>query len=358
MSTVHQPITVLMAVYNGEKTIRRAIESILNQTFQEFEFLIVNDCSTDHTIEIIQTYKDSRIRLYNNHTNIGQTKSLNIGLNEAKGEYIARIDADDYSLPQRLAKQYKYIFSHPEYDVVGTDCAVINEHNEKITIARKKYSKEDIIIQTITSPPLNHVSVIMKKKSVLKVGGYDPSYKTLADYHLWSKLIISGFKFANLSEVLTVYTISNKSYGRINANTGLEEKNRIVYQTAKALSNYSFNELEIKETIKLFDGNIIKMTDSKIKLAEKCYTGILLNLKPDLRISVSLKKIKSILEQNYLVAAYHYLLKKDSKNTRKIIVKFIKNHGLSFYAAFILILSLFDISNIRKLNYLRAKFLK
>ena len=96
-------ITVLMAVYNGEKCLNHTIESILNQSFQNFEFLIVNDCSTDNTIELIKSFEDPRIRIHNNAVNLGQTKSLNVGLKLTKGKYIARMDADDYAMPERLA---------------------------------------------------------------------------------------------------------------------------------------------------------------------------------------------------------------------------------------------------------------
>ncbi len=102
-------VTVLMAVYNGENHLRPTIESILNQTFKDFEFVIVNDGSTNSTSDIIKSYKDPRIVLHDNKTNIGQTKSLNIGLNISRGKYIARTDAGDISLPMRLEKQVKYL---------------------------------------------------------------------------------------------------------------------------------------------------------------------------------------------------------------------------------------------------------
>ena len=103
-----------MPVYNGERYLRESIESILGQTFTDFEFILINDASTDSSAQIIQSYEDSRIRITNNSTNIGLTRSLNMALGLAEGEYIARQDDDDISLPERFEKQMKYFKEHPE----------------------------------------------------------------------------------------------------------------------------------------------------------------------------------------------------------------------------------------------------
>ncbi|MCI0471302.1 MAG: glycosyltransferase, partial [Candidatus Aminicenantes bacterium] len=107
-------ITVLMSVFNNAAYLREAIDSILNQTYTDFEFLIIDDASTDSSKEIISHYHDTRIRLIENKRNIGLTKSLNKGLHKAKGEYIARMDADDISLPDRLAVQYAFLQENPD----------------------------------------------------------------------------------------------------------------------------------------------------------------------------------------------------------------------------------------------------
>lgn len=102
-------VTVLMAVYNGGDSLRPTIESILGQTYKDFEFLIINDGGTDSSLDVIRSYDDERIILCNNKTNLGQTKSLNIGLRLARGKYVARIDADDFSFPTRLEKQLSIV---------------------------------------------------------------------------------------------------------------------------------------------------------------------------------------------------------------------------------------------------------
>ena len=123
-------ITVLMPVYNGEKYLRQAVDSILNQTFKDFEFLIINDGSTDKTLAILQEYKNKRVKIINNKKNIGLTKSLNKGLKLAKGKYIARMDADDISLSNRLRKQIDFLDKHNKIGVLGTQMKIINNSNK------------------------------------------------------------------------------------------------------------------------------------------------------------------------------------------------------------------------------------
>jgi len=113
-------ISVIMSVYNGEKYLREAIESILNQTFRDFEFIIINDGSTDKTSEILSSYNDPRIVIINNKRNIGLTKSLNKGLKMVKGEYIARQDADDVSLPERLERMVNFLDMNRDVGLLGS----------------------------------------------------------------------------------------------------------------------------------------------------------------------------------------------------------------------------------------------
>ena len=134
-------ITVLMPVYNGEKYLKESIESILKQTFRDFEFLIINDTSTDESEKIIRSFKDSRIKLIKNEKNIGLTKSLNKGLDLAKGEYMARMDADDISLPKRLEIQVAFMDKNPKIGVIGAWAKVIGESNKKYIKTYSNFEK-------------------------------------------------------------------------------------------------------------------------------------------------------------------------------------------------------------------------
>lgn len=349
-------ITVLMAVYNGEHSVGKAVESILSQTFKDFEFLIVNDCSTDQTVSVINSFGDTRVRIIDNEQNIGQTKSLNKGLAFAKGEYVARIDADDYSFPERLKRQYEYLTKYPQYTLVGTDCLVINESNEKITVRRKCTKKDDIVIQSLTSSPVNHVSVLMRKEDILDVGGYNPDFQILADYELWSRLITEGFNIANISEVLTVYTISDSSYGSRNRDIAIEEKIIIIQKIIESLADYHLDKSSVRNLIDMFEFNITRMKDDELRKAEDLYRNIVSNFRSELGIRVTERKIRNLLKKNYFMEAYHYLLERKGKNARSILIRCIRNHGLDLYSILFLILGLLNTGGIRKLNYIRAKY--
>jgi glycosyltransferase involved in cell wall biosynthesis len=180
-------VTVLMSVYNGEKYLREAIDSILNQTFMDFEFLIINDGSTDSTVEILQSYDDPRIKIINNVENIGLTKSLNKGLRIARGTYIARMDCDDISLPERLEKQINYLNAHPEVGVLGTAYRLIDANGHDLEIMRMPINDLQIRWTSLFDNPL-----------------------LSEDYDLWTRML-NYTRGMNLSEPLIQY--------RVHANT-------------------------------------------------------------------------------------------------------------------------------------------
>ena len=130
-------VSVIMSVYNAEKFLNSAIESITNQTFTDFEFIIIEDCSTDKTLEILREFKekDNRIKIIQKEKNEGPKgfiKNLNLGLNMAQGKYVARMDSDDISLPERFQKQVIFLENNPEISMVGAQIDFINEKNEII----------------------------------------------------------------------------------------------------------------------------------------------------------------------------------------------------------------------------------
>ena len=166
-------ITVLMSVYNGERYLHEAIESILNQTFTDFEFLIINDGSTDSTRDIITSYTDSRIRLIDNEQNIGLTKSLNKGIDLARGKYIARMDADDISMPERLEVQYNFLEKNIEYSLVSSGAYLIDENNNQIGELYRPYNYEMILGYIFFFNPIIHPSVLFEKKEIIECGKYN-----------------------------------------------------------------------------------------------------------------------------------------------------------------------------------------
>ncbi len=209
-------VTVLMPVYNGEKYLRKAIESILNQTFKDFEFLIINDGSTDRTKEIILSYRDQRIVYLENEENIGLTKSLNKGLKIAKGEYIARMDGDDVSLPERLEKQVEFLDRNSDYVLVGSDCTVLDESGKKIRTDLSILSNSTLKAALALKNCFKHGSVMFRKDTFFSAEGYDENFYCTQDYDLWTRMVKKG-SVCNLPEVLFYRREHSKSIGSLNS---------------------------------------------------------------------------------------------------------------------------------------------
>ncbi len=191
MNKTHPKVTVLMAVYNGEDHLSESIESILAQTFEDFEFLIVNDGSTDRSRDVVLSYRnaDPRIRLIDNPQNIGLPKSLNLGLRRAKGEYVARQDADDLSAPLRLEAQVEFLDSRPEVHAVG--CWFESVDEQGLTFGYERPSDRSPSIPEQLSAginPLAHGSVTFRRQTVVDLGGYDERFWYAQDFELWLRL--------------------------------------------------------------------------------------------------------------------------------------------------------------------------
>jgi len=196
--TGHPKISVIMSVFNGEKYLREAIDSILSQTFTDFEFIIVNDGSTDNSLSIIKGYSDRRIRLIDNEQNIGLTKSLNKVIKQARGEYIARQDADDISLPNRFEEQVRHFDQHPEVALLGTSAYRIDEQG-RITgrVKVKEKPGEDLLKRN----QFNHGSTMFKRQVVIRLAGYNELFKYCQDYELWLR-IAKYYEVRNLPQIL------------------------------------------------------------------------------------------------------------------------------------------------------------
>jgi len=194
-------VTVLMPAWNAEKYIAEAIESILQQTFTAFKLLIINDGSTDHSEEIIRSFKDARISLIN-QPHRGIAAALNKGLSKTESVYIARFDADDICFPERLQQQVSFLDSHPDYITVGSDAEYISENGDHLFHFKSIGHAHDQIIENIYSfCPFIHSAVMFRREAVVKVGGYSEHAHNFEDYLLWIQLLQHG-KFHNLPEQL------------------------------------------------------------------------------------------------------------------------------------------------------------
>lgn len=205
-------LSVLMPVYNAQRYLAEAIESILHQSFSDFEFLIINDGSTDRSLKILQRYaaQDSRIRLVS-RPNTGLVVALNEMLALANADLIARMDADDVALPDRFARQVEFLAEHPEVVCVGGAQDWIDEAG-RLLLHHPEAEQDDEIQQLALSgqTPINHPSAMMRRSAVLAVGGYDGSMYPAEDLDLWLKLGEIG-KLANLKAAVLKYRQHDRS---------------------------------------------------------------------------------------------------------------------------------------------------
>lgn len=209
-------ISVIMSVYNAEKYLREAIESILDQSFDDFEFIIVDDKSIDNSAHIIKSYakRDNRIKYIKNDTNRGLTYSLNKALKLAKGKYIARMDADDISIKERLEVQYNYLENNKDVFLLGTSAYNIDEDGEIVGERNIPLEYEKIKKKINLVNPIIHPSVMFRKKDVLAIGGYNENFKKVQDYELWFRIIANGLKVENLKDRLLYYRVNSQYFER------------------------------------------------------------------------------------------------------------------------------------------------
>jgi glycosyltransferase involved in cell wall biosynthesis len=203
-------ISVLMSAYNAERFIGEAVQSVLDQTFREFEFIIINDGSTDGTEKVIRSFNDPRIVLLNQE-NKGLAAALNLGLQKARSPFIARFDADDVCYPHRLEKQYRFMTSHPQYAVAGSAADYVDHHGEFVFTSRMPAQTGREIKEVVThSCPFIHSSVMYRKEAILQCGGYNPHAHSFEDHLLWTEVLEHGKGF-NMKEPLIKVRLNPQS---------------------------------------------------------------------------------------------------------------------------------------------------
>lgn len=204
-------VSVIMPVYNGEKYIAKAIESILHQTYKDFELILVDDCGTDGSVDIAEAYKriDDRIRIIHNSENKGIAYSRNVGIDECKGKYIAIMDDDDYAFECRLEKQVKFLDNHPEYDVVGGKAQMINEQGIIIGPNIDVLKDPNKIKTMFLFFNLFNNSEVMFRKSVIDEYGirYEDGLLGMEDFKFWIRISKIG-KMTNIDDLILQHRIT------------------------------------------------------------------------------------------------------------------------------------------------------
>ncbi len=205
-------ISLIIGVYNGAGKLRESLDSILSQTFSDFEIVIVNDASTDETATVLSEYavRDTRIKIIINEKNFGLTKSLNRGIIASSGDYIARMDNGDISYPARFEKQVAFLDTHKEYCMVGSFANLTNDASVVIGVLQYPATNEEIVRKLIRHNLFVHSSVMMRRSILEEVGFYNEAWRYAQDYELFFRMIQKG-KVANIAEPLVSYRISEES---------------------------------------------------------------------------------------------------------------------------------------------------
>lgn len=201
MNLTEPKVTVLMSVYNGADYLKDAIESVLNQTLREIDFLIIDDASTDDSNAIIRSYQDPRIRILKNSRNIGLTRSLNRGFGEAWAPFIARMDADDISHPSRLERQYEKMTENTDLTLIGTGYRVIDSEGKELRVWELPTLPEYVRSALKEYNCFCHGSVMMHRERVRVIGAYRNEIRHAQDYDLWLRLS-ERFHVENLADPL------------------------------------------------------------------------------------------------------------------------------------------------------------
>ena len=253
-------VSVLMAVYNTDKKyLKEAIESILNQTYSDFEFIILNDGSTDGSENIILSYKDERIKYLKHDKNQGIPKTRNDLLNAATGEYIANMDSDDVSLPNRLKIQVDYMDKHQEIGVLGSAFHVFQKREEDVLMPLEDKDVKKMLLKGL-SPFAN--PTVMIRKSIFGDIKYDKDFNYSEDYKLWCDLE-SKTKFANLPDILVKYRWHGKNISKQKTiEQSIQSQTIIFLNIEKYFNKDCSKEFEILNKIK--EGKKISAKEYKI----------------------------------------------------------------------------------------------
>lgn len=228
-------ISVVMPAYNSERFVSRAIQSILDQSIDNFEFVIVEDGSKDKTLEIIKRFKDERIKVIENKENFGLARSLNIGVRASNGDYIARMDADDIAEPDRLEKQLKFLEANPKVGIVGSSMLEIDTNERPITLLRKPSSHIEIKWSSLFSTPMYH-STIFARSNILIDNPYDENLSNSEDYELWSRILFkTDIHLANIDKPLLKYRVYPESFTRT---LNLDKRVLSAHNTIKNIDHY------------------------------------------------------------------------------------------------------------------------
>jgi len=310
MNTAQFPeISVIMPVYNGEKYLKDAIESVLNQTYTDFELIILNDKSTDSTKEIILSFqrKDSRIVFIDRENNVGPATLRNEGFDVAKGKFIALLDADDLAMPTRFEKQIQALKSNPEIGVCGSWFTTFGENHKDKVIKHPKFHDE-IKVSFLVDCTIGNSTAFFRKEILGEIR-YDKDYVPVEDFHLWSRLIVKT-NFYIVQESLVMYRIHDSNISQTKIDNVKKSNRRIKIGLLKQFDIEDTNP-NINSFINLIEGQSGLSFEEIIKICE-CDT-ILKNQNSKLK-NFNFDLLKKMLQKQLI-----RIVKKAEKKNMKLL---------------------------------------
>ncbi|MBU1012531.1 MAG: glycosyltransferase [Bacteroidetes bacterium] len=330
-------VSVIMSVYNAEKFICKTLDSILNQKFIDFEFLIIDDCSNDKSHKIISSYKDGRIKVFKNKINQGYVHSLNQLITHSKGEYIARQDHDDISLPDRLMLQVRYMENNLDVGICGTNAIFFGKKHWHTSMP---LNDQDIRANMIIRNPFIHSSVMIRRSLLLEDNSmkYDLSYYPAEDYYLWFKISTKA-KLANLPNALLLIRWHNSNVSHLNENIQNEIFKKIRHKIVEQAFSIELSEeeksihnlLPITKNISLFD----------IHAIEKWYLKLLMINRREK--SLSENSLRKVILIYWIIVCFH----KNNIPLKKRILIFFNSKIFNIQ----LLMNLFSFQNFKNLIY-------
>lgn len=254
-------VSVIMPVYNAAPYLREAIDSIVAQTFQNWELILLNDGSTDDSLQIAQSYTDSRFKILDSEKNHGLIYQLNRGMEAAQGRYIARLDADDISFPHRLQMQYDFLEMHNEIGLLG-GVAEIMGTEKQIAFSQKH---DDILIELLYHNPFVHSTIMFRKEIfVANTNGFNAEYKHAEDYHMWH-LLAQKTRLANLPHVLVSYRAHENQVSRIYENGLHSSADKVRLKFISAILNQDLSEDNCEAHLALIKGALPNVRPNVVK---------------------------------------------------------------------------------------------
>ena len=271
-------VSVILPIYKGEKHLKEAVDSILDQSYKNIELILINDCSPDKSMEAIGTIQDNRIIIITNPSNLGLVGALNIGIQNSKGEYIARMDQDDIAFPERLKKQVEFLEKEKRISIISSYFETFGTENQTITLPVKP---REIELELYFQSALCHPLVMFRKKDVIKYKLlYNKDFKDIEDWNLWYTASKKGIQFANLTNVLLKYRLEGQSTTPQNKKIRYEQFSKMYQIIVKDIFGKE-NEQFAKLQLALSKGETFDFSPKKIhsyinlltnKLVEKGYS--------------------------------------------------------------------------------------